>query len=67
MTRQIIRWTSFLLSLPPLLLTMIGILFTYACWYPAGFLRNFSGELDSNISYSKAMRRAWAATGNTPF
>jgi len=65
--KQIIRWTSFLLSWPPLLLCGGSILFTYACWYPASFLRNFSDELDSNTSYSKAMSRAWADIGDTPF
>lgn len=65
--RKIIRWTMFLLSWPPILLTMIFIVFTYICWYPGSFLRNFSDELDSNASYSKAMSRAWASTGDTPF
>lgn len=67
--RTILSWCFYILGCPFLALTAVSILLTYACWYPAAFLRNFSNELSESdrISYRKAASLAWRAAQKTPF
>lgn len=63
--RTFIIWSSYLLGLLFLPLTMIGIALTYLFYYPASFLRNFSDELNQSVhtSYTNAASRAFKEAG----